>query len=428
MFDAIARCRICDNPRLEPILDLGMQALTGVFPRTAEEAVTSGPLQLVKCHGARGGEQCGLVQLAHNYSPSEMYGDNYGYRSGLNRSMVEHLRKKPPALQRLAPLAVGDLVLDIGSNDGTLLSFYPEQGPELVGIDPTSRKFAQYYKPHIRAIPDFFTKETFCRAFPGRRAKIITSIAMFYDLPRPQDFVNDIAAVLDPQGVWHFEQSYLPGMLQALAYDTVCHEHYEFYALRQVVYLLARAGLKILDVELNDSNGGSFAVTAAHAGSPLPANTAVIEEMLAAEDRMGLSELDVYYQFRQRVAEHREQLRRVLADLADQGRRVIGYGASTKGNVLLQYCGLTERELSCIAEVNAEKFGRWTPGSRIPIVSEAAARELHADYYLVLPWHFEQNIVAREQAYLAGGGRLLFPLPAIHLVGGGPRGAGQTTS
>ena len=421
MFEAIDRCRICGNPELIRILDLGEQSLTGVFPRNPDEPVTRGPLQLVKCHPAASSQSatkpCGLVQLAHSYSAGEMYGENYGYRSSLNRSMVEHLRTKPPFLQKLAPPEPGDLILDIGSNDGTTLSFYPAEGLQLVGIDPTSAKFAQYYKPHIRRIADFFTGELFEREFPGRRAKIVTSIAMFYDLPRPQVFVNDVARVLADDGVWHFEQSYLPTMLDALAYDTVCHEHLEYYGLAQVKYLLDHAGLKIVDLQLNDVNGGSFAVTAAKVGSRLPEASARVAELLQDEERRGLAGLETYRQFATDVAKHRDELRDLLRKLKKEGREILGYGASTKGNVVLQYCGVTKEEIPCIAEVNPDKFGCHTPGTLIPIVSEAAARERKPDYFLVLPWHFKDHIVAREQAYLQAGGKLLFPLPKLQVIG-----------
>ena len=209
-----------------------------------------------------------------------MYGGEYGYRSGLNRAMVEHLGGIVREMTAPAPLRCGDLVLDIGSNDGTLLSFYPPGGIDLVGMDPTAAKFAKYYKPHIRRIADFFTAERFKGLFGDRKAKIVTSIAMFYDLDRPMDFMRQVAAVLADDGVWRFEQSYLPAMLAANSYDTTCHEHLEYYALRQIKYMADRAGLKILDVAFNDINGGSFAVTAAKADSPYAANTAAVEKIL----------------------------------------------------------------------------------------------------------------------------------------------------
>ncbi|MGB8166414.1 MAG: class I SAM-dependent methyltransferase [Chthoniobacteraceae bacterium] len=410
---AITRCRICENERLVSLLDLGDQYLTGVFPKSPNEPLTKGPLELVKCEGDHA---CGLVQLRHSYDSSEMYGANYGYRSGLNRSMVEHLRAKVAKLTALAAPRSGDLVLDIGSNDGTLLSFYP---PELttVGMDPTAAKFREFYQPRVEVIADFFSAAGFKARFGERRAKIVTSIAMFYDLDEPIKFVEQVAEILDEDGIWHFEQSYLPTMLEQNAYDTVCHEHVEYYALEQIKWMTDRCGLKIVGLEVNDVNGGSFALTVARKSSALPEDTNALSAMLQAEQDLGLDTLKPYQAFRERVFEHREKLLTILVDLARRGAKVLGYGASTKGNVILQFCGLTPAQIPAIAEVNPDKFGRFTPGSAIPIISETEAHAMQPDYLLVLPWHFRSNLVQREAAYLQRGGRMIFPLPKIEVFG-----------
>lgn len=410
MITPLTACRICGNTNLLPVLSLGDQFLTGVFPKSREERITRGPLDLVKCHGEN---TCSLLQLGHSYDSSEMYGANYGYRSGLNQSMVDHLRAKVSALQQRVSIGAGDVILDVGSNDGTLLSFYPE-GPTLVGMDPTATKFRRFYQPRIHVIPDFFSAGLFRQETPGAKAKIITSIAMFYDLEDPVSFVREISANLAPDGIWHFEQSYMPSMLRVNAYDTVCHEHVEYYGLRQIKWMLDRCGLKILDVEINDVNGGSFAVTAALETSPLAANEGRIDEILEAEG--GLDTMLPYETFAKRVAAHREELRSTLAGIAAAGSSVLGYGASTKGNVILQYCGLTASDIPAIAEVNPDKFGAYTPGTLIPIISEAEARARKPDYFLVMPWHFRDNLLAREKAFLQAGGKMLFPLPIVETV------------
>ena len=410
MYTTITQCRVCGNARLESVIDLGIQALTGVFPRPTEPAVESGPLELVRCVGTGA---CGLVQLRQTFQPEQLYGQNYGYRSGLNRGMVEHLKTKAQWLQARFPVGPGDVVLDIGSNDGTTLSFYPENGPMLVGIDPSAEKFRKYYRSDVRLNVDFFTADAFREMCGDRRAKIITSIAMFYDLEDPQSFVNDIAAVLDDDGVWHFEQSYLPLMLEATAYDTICHEHSEYYALAQVLYMLDRAGLRVLRVTTNDVNGGSFAVTAAKRDGKLEAVDDSVEQMVAHERAIGLTSAGIYEAFAGRVRRHPEKLR---AAIKAAGKNVLGYGASTKGNVMLQYCGLTADDIPAIAEVNEDKFGCVTPGTCIPIISESEARARRPDCFVVLPWHFRSGVVKREQAFLAEGGMLLFPLPEIETV------------
>jgi SAM-dependent methyltransferase len=413
MFTQVKECRICGNSNLLPLLDLGQQYLTGVFPTSPSQPLTRGPLTLVRCSGP---SCCGLVQLGHTYSTDEMYGDNYGYRSSLNRAMVDHLRQINTLVRSYVKLDRDDVVLDIGSNDGTGLSFYPENGPRLFGMDPSAQRFAKYYRKDATLLVDFFTADTFLRATGGKKAKIVTSIAMFYDLPQPLKFMQDVAAVLAEDGVWHFEQSYMPAMLQADAYDTVCHEHLEYYALRQIVWMAQRSGLKILDVQFNDTNGGSFAVTAAKKESSHRSNDAVIERILAEETAAALDTPAPYEAFARRVAAHRADLLALLAELRAAGKKVLGYGASTKGNVILQYCGLTPAEVPAIAEVNQDKFGHFTPGTNIPIISEAQAHQQKPDYFLVLPWHFRRNLMEREAAFLRQGGKMIFPLPKIEIA------------
>lgn len=406
----IEKCRFGSSDSLTPVLDLGTQYLTGVFPKTADQDVTSGPLGLVWCPDS------GLLQLSHSYDLGEMYGENYGYRSGLNQSMVEHLQNKVRHLLRLRPLNKGDLVVDVGSNDGTLLGAYAIDGILRLGVDPTGAKFKEFYKPGIELVADFFNADRVRNVFPTKKARIITSISMFYDLEDPNTFVSDIAQSLEPDGIWHFEQSYMPTMLRMNSYDTVCHEHIEYYSLQVVRELLQTHGLEVIDVQMNAVNGGSFAVTAAHKGANLESNAPVIDWMLRQEERMGLNTTRPYLEFAERVKSHRDDLVELVRNLVGNGKTVVGYGASTKGNVILQYCGFTSSDISCIAEVNPDKFGCYTPGTLIPIVSEDEVRRMKPDYMLVLPWHFRDSIIRREANYLASGGNLIFPLPYIEVV------------
>jgi hypothetical protein len=409
-YREIEGCRIAGGGPLITVLDLGRQALTGVFPRTPAEPVTVGPLELVWCPSS------GLLQLKHSYDPSEMYGDNYGYRSGLNQSMVDHLTTKVEHLERYAGAAAGDVVLDIGSNDCTTLKAYKTPGLRRLGIDPVGGKFIAHYPPDIALVPDFFSKDAY-RSKESRPAKIVTSIAMFYDLEAPIEFARQIEAVLAADGVWHFEQSYMPSMLRSNAYDTVCHEHIEYYSLTVVQGILDKADLAIADVIMNGINGGSFAVTAVkRANRSVKRNTAVVDWLLEQESRMGLGTPRPYRQFEERVFQHREDLTRLVRALRADGKKVLGYGASTKGNVLLQFCGFTPDDILAIAEVNPEKYGRVTPGTHIPIVSEADAHAMQPDYFLVLPWHFKDGILRREKKFTAAGGKFIFPLPEIEIV------------
>lgn len=409
MYTEINKCRISGSKNLIPVLSLGGQYLTGVFPKTTTEAITKGPLDLVWCPDS------GLLQMKQSYDLGEMYGDNYGYRSGLNASMVRHLSQKVRFLEKLACPTDQDTIIDIGSNDATTLKAYSVKSKK-VGIDPTGKKFSEFYTDDLILLPDFFSAKLFQAALPKDKAKIITSIAMFYDLEDPNKFVADIESVLADDGIWHFEQSYMPSMLRTNSYDTICHEHLEFYSFKVVKNILERAGLRIVDVQMNAINGGSFAVTACKRNAQYFSNTPVIQWMLKQEDDMGLDTPKPYRDFEERVFRHRKNLRELIEALVNDGKKIIGYGASTKGNVLLQFCGLSQAEIPYIAEVNEEKFGCFTPGTNIPIISEAEARAMKPDYFLVLPWHFKNNILEREKDYLANGGKFIFPLPEIEII------------
>lgn len=409
MHTEITKCRICQSEDFETVVSLGEQYLTGVFPKSKDEEITKGDLDLVWC------SECGLLQMKQSYDLDEMYGDNYGYRSGLNASMVRHLTRKIQTLEQLVKLSENDLVIDIGSNDATSLKAYSGKHRK-VGIDPTGKKFKEYYTDDIDLIPDFFSADAFRELFPNEKAKIITSISMFYDLPSPTDFVRDIEQCLDNEGVWHFEQSYMPSMLRTNSYDTICHEHLEFYSLRVVYDLLNKCGLRIIDVQMNDINGGSFAITACKNNASYKSNTAVINWLLKQEENLGLNTAQPYLDFQQRTIKHRENLLELLEALVADGKKIIGYGASTKGNVLLQYCGITPCLIPYIAEVNEDKFGSFTPGTLIPIISEKEAKEMNPDYFFVLPWHFKNNILEREKDYLANSGKFIFPLPIIEII------------
>jgi hypothetical protein len=384
--------------------------LTGVFPRERGMKVTTGPLRLVKCMGDE--DACGLLQLEHSYDLSEMYGENYGYRSGLNASMVAHLHAKVKKILANVELREGDLVVDIGSNDSTTLQAYPSSGPILVGIDPTGIKFHCHYPSHIQLIPDFFSSALLKERFPGQKAKVITSFSMFYDLEAPLAFMREIYDVLADDGVWVFEQSYMPTMLEMNSYDTVCHEHLEFYALRQIKWMADRAGFRIVDVEFNDVNGGSFSITVSKSNGDLTVVPSV-QKSLDEEYEKGLDTLIPYQAFAERVIQTKLDLLKFIDAMRAEGKTVAALGASTKGNVLLQYCGLSTKEIESVGEVNPEKFCCYTPGSWIPIIPEQDLLTKKPDYLIVLPWHFRDFFVANKKFL---GMSLVFPLPKLEVL------------
>lgn len=410
MYRSITNCRLCGGATLEPVMSLGAQALTGVFPSSRAQVVTAGPVDLVRCASTDG---CGLVQLLQSYDLKEMYGFNYGYRSGLNQSMVAHLHRKVAAIMSRNVLAPGDVVVDIGSNDATTLRAYPQDSYELVGIDPTGAKFADYYPDHIKLIPDFFSAAALRATIGDRRAKVITSFSMFYDLEDPVAFAREISSSLVPDGIWVLEQSYLPAMLRTNSFDTICHEHLEFYCLKQIIWIAGAAGLEVIDVEFNDINGGSFSIVVAKKDSRHSPRHEVIAEVLRSEEEMGLDSSRAFDEFKRRVAQVGVDLRRFLGEARSAGKRVCGLGASTKGNVLLQYFEIDESLLPVIGEVNSDKFGKFTPGTLIPLISEDEVLASHPDYLLVLPWHFRSFFAGLDKLK---GRKLVFPLPELQVV------------
>lgn len=410
MYKTIKACRICKGTELTTIFDLGNQSLTGLFPKLKGQDITNGPVELVMCSEIGG---CGLVQLKQSYDISEMYSLNYGYRSGLNPSMVQHLQSKVAKVISAGILNKDDLIIDIGSNDATTLRSYPSGRYRLVGIDPTGIKFSGYYPDDIELIPDFFTADVVNHHLGDVKAKVITSFSMFYDLEDPVQFAREVSEVLADDGVWIMEQSYMPEMLKTNSFDTICHEHLEFYALRQIKFIVEKAGLKIVDVEFNAINGGSFSVEIVQNNSERKCNETLIQKILESEQNLGLSSGAAFLDFRERVTFERKKLMEFLKECKSNGQRVAGLGASTKGNVLLQYYNLNSSLISEIGEINEEKFGCYTPGTDIPMVPESEMLANNPDYILVLPWHFREFFMSLKTLK---GKKLVFALPHFEII------------
>lgn len=419
MYKRIGQCRICGNQNLVTVLNLGEQALTGRFPLPTDPDPSSGPLQLVVCSGDDPSQSCGLLQLSCSYELSEMYGPLYGYRSALSQTMVRHLSDIVEEAVAIAQPAADDAILDIGCNDGTLLKFYDGLALRRIGIDPSSGRFASSYPNDIKLIVDFFSSARLKKEATDAQFKIITSIAMFYDIEDPLSFMREIRALLAPDGIWVSEQAYALSMIQNLAFDSVCHEHITYYNLQQIEWLVRRAGLKLVDVSLNDSNGASFRIVVSRDDADIPVRRAHIDAILANEARFAQSRSIA--NFSSAVEDRCMHIREFIHEVNARGKRIFGYGASTKGNVVLQHCGLTPADLPAIAEKHPDKFGRVTPATRIPIISETEARAQKPDYFLVLPWHFRGEIIRREARFMHQGGAMVFPLPTFEVIEQAPQ-------
>ena len=410
MFHKIEKCRVCGNKHYVTVLDLGDQYLSGIFPKSVDPDMYRGPLKLVKCDETTGG--CGHVQLEHTFDLPTMYGEEYGYRSGLNVSMVKHLQEKSERIKNFLDLQKRDLVIDIAGNDGTFLSFFsPEL--KLVSIDPTSKKFSKYFKKHVDYIANFFTEKTYRIYFGEQKAKLVTSFSMFYDLEDPCQFAKEVNAVLDPEeGIWVLEQSYMPEMLRANSFDTVCHEHLSYYGMRQIKYIMDQAGLKIIDFEFNDVNGGSISVVVANKNSKYEEATQMLNDLLQEELDLKLNTTEPWDDFSLRIEECRIKFWKLIADCKENGLKISALGASTKGNVTLQTWGVTGSDIEVVGEVNPDKDGSFTPGTWIPIKGENAVIDEY-DVFVILPWHFKNFFINNLKFK---GKKLLFPLPNAEIV------------
>lgn len=399
-------CRICGGSRFQEILNLGNQSMTGVFPNALDEDPPSGELILVRC------TECNLVQLDRNFDPTILYGESYGYRSSLNPTMTRHLQNKAGQLSREYGFD-NCLVMDIGSNDATSLKIYDELGFRTVGVDPLLDQFAEYYPKGSVQISNFFNTDI-ANSYESK-VDILTSIAMFYDLENPNEFVSAVGKCLSEDGIWHFEQSYLPFMLNSNSFDTICHEHLEYYSLSVIDSLLKKHQLRIISIEFNSINGGSIAVTAAKDLSSHKASK-LVDWAINNENKLALDTNAPYEKFAMNVQNLKTSLKDLVFAIQSDGKTIAALGASTKGNVLLQYCGLTSADLASIGEVNPDKYGRVTPGSRIKIISEDELLNQNPDYILILPWHFKEFMVNKIRQSASRNCKIILPLPNIEIL------------
>lgn len=406
-------CRICKSCDLIDVISLGEQTITSRFPVYGDFSTPKTPIILCMC------TECGLIQLRQTTDSKELYEYEYGYRSGISNTMKLHLKKYQEEILSIVSLQSGDVIVDIGSNDSTMLQYY---SPTIrrIGVDPTGKQFQSYYE-NVELLPDYFTYYNFINAFGDIRCKMISSISMFYDLPDPVQFAKDIYAILDNDGIWTCEQSYILSMIDTNSIDTICHEHLEYYGLHQIKEIADRSGFKIIDVKFNDCNGGSFRVYFAKNISTLyKENTDLIYEILNKERERGIMNRELYDNFMIGCDKEIKYLKDFIDTVNSQGKTIYIYGASTKGNCLLQYANLGESYIKYAVERNPNKIGKMT-STGIEIIGEEKMRENPPDYLLVLPWHFRDEIIKREETFLKNGGQFIFPFPNFEIVGSKPK-------
>ena len=407
----ITECRSCGSTNLTNILSLGLQYPSNFIElNSISDKREQIPLELIFCEK----KDCGLLQLKHTASRESLYKE-YWFRSGLNEKMVEALNDITKSVEKRISLSENDIVLDIGCNDGTLLRSYQSK-VRLVGFEPASNLVDEAKEGTDLIINNFFSFYEFVQHFPNERIKVITSIAMFYDLEDPNSFVSDIVNCLDQDGIWVIQMAYLIPMLELNAFDNIVHEHLEYWSLKSLKRLLEEHDLEIFDVELNDVYGGSFRIFVKTKKNDKINIQNSVDEFLKKEDEFGLEKKGTYLNFANRVNSLKNKLNDFIKKEISNGKLIYAYGASTKGNTLLQFYNLNNKLISKAADRDSKKFGKMTVGSNIPVISEEQARDEKPDYFLVLPWHLVDFFKERENEFLNNGGKFIVPLPDFKII------------
>lgn len=404
------KCRNCKKKFFTLISKIGKQPISSIFLKK-KKYIENYSLDLFQC------KFCDLVQLSKIPSLKDMYGPQYGYKTSVSDLMVNHLKKKFNWIKKLKILKKKPNILDIGSNDGTFLNFFAKHDTKydkrinLIGMDPSANAFSGSYDKKIKVVTDFFRNQSVRKYLKDSKFSVITSFAMFYDVEDPNEFCKNISKVLEKNGIWVLEFSYFPLLLKNLTYDQICHEHVVYYTLNTFNKILNRNNLKIVDFSLNEINGGSIEIICTKKNSGLKSKQRKIKDIISKEKQISKSDYD---RFNLRIQNGKNNLNLFLQNINKSD--IVGYGASTKGNVILNYCGLTNKNISYICDANPSKIGKFTPGSHISIISKRKMRKINPKYLLVLIWSFRSEVIKQEKKFLKRGGKLLFPLPAFHIV------------
>ncbi len=405
----IKSCRNCKNSKFFYLISLGKMSFTGKFSKSFYCNIPKAYLNLVMC------KKCKLVQLDSNFNPRYLYGKDYGYRSGINETMVEHLKKTVKKSSNLVKLQANDLVLDIASNDATLLNFY-EKNIITVGVDPLINKYKNYYTKISYKISNFFKISDIKNLNLKKKFKIITSLSVFYDLKNINKFIRGVKGYLDEEGVFVLEHADLFSIIKNNLFDTICHEHLEYYSSKVIIDMMDFNGLKVFDHEFNNINGGSSRYYICHRKAKYKTKEKKINKLLSKESKIGLHSTKVFKIFFANILNEKDKLKKMIKKIINKKFIIHGYGASTKGNVLLQFYEINNKDINYIADRNPLKYNLFTPGTKIKIISENYSRKLKPDYYLVLPWHFKKEILIREKKIREKGTKLIFPLPKMHVI------------
>ena len=409
-FASLKKCRICNSANILTLFNLGNISFTGKFPKSIEEKIAKSPLKLVMCNN------CKLVQLGHIFKNSDLYNLDYGYESGINSTMKKHLSNITKKIIAIKNLTKDSIVMDIASNDGTLLNSYPNKIIK-IGIDPILKRFEENYKYIQYKLNKFFSYKNFLKLKIKKKIDVITAFAVFYDLDDPNKFLREIKKILKKDGILIIEQSNVCKMLQLNSFDTICQEHSAYYSTKIIINLLNINKLKLFNHEYNDSNGGSSRYYITHIeNSDILVNKKNINKALIFENTIKADNIKTYRNLKKKIEKIRNKCDIFFKNIKKKKLIIHGYGASTKGNVILQYFNITNKNIKFIADRNPFKYNRFTPGTKIKIISEAVSRKCRPDYYFVLPWHFKKEILRRESLMRKKGTKFIFPLPTFQIV------------
>ncbi len=400
----ITKCRNCETANLEKVFSLGKMSYTGKFPKKNKK-VKKAPLEIVIC------KSCKLVQLAHKFNLKYLYGPDYGYRSNISKTMVDHLKKVVKTTSHKVNLRSHDLVLDIASNDATLLKNYPKKIITF-GIDPLVKKYSSEYKRINYKVSNFFSLREI-RKKTKKKFKIITALSVFYDLEKPNTFLKSIQKILDTDGLFVLEFADLASIIRNKMFDTICHEHLEYYSTKIINNMCKKNRLKIIDIFKNNINGSSKQFFISHQNSIIKPNKKRIIKILNEEAKLKLDSKHKIIKFFKDIQKIKIKLLKLLDKIKKNKETIHAYGASTKGNVLLQYFKIGSKYIDYVAERNPKKYNLYTPGTKLKIISERKSRAKNPNYYLVLPWHFKKEILHREKKMIKAGTKFIFPLPKL---------------
>ena len=419
MYKEINFCRVCNSKNIEPILSLGRLGVSDFFDNPKKSTGIVAPLELVLCDEGQGG--CGLLQLKHTVSAEAMY-RNYWYLSGINKTMTDELSQISKSVSEVANLESGDFVIDIGANDGTLLRSYEASNLNTIGFEPAINLLEHGSRGTTKIISDFFSFDAWQKLYGEKKAKVITAIGMFYDLDDPNIFIKDIDKCLDDEGMFVIQMMYVPFFLERNAFDGICHEHLEYYTFKSLSYLLMQHDFEICDVEVRrEINEGSVRFYIRKKGKGRLLNISEnaesnILKLVELEEKLKLSQINTYDALVVRILEAKQKTLNFLRREVNSGKVIHGYAASTKGNTTLQFYGITSDLVSAIADRNPSKFGLYTVGSCIPVISEEQSRLLKPDYYFVLAWHFLPEFIKREKKFLDDGGSFIVSMPEFKII------------